>query len=58
MGHSGGGFRTWWQKLNGSEEHLDNAHLMRVAGRFSRRLRAFPKARGALPEGQPLARST
>ena len=46
MGHSGGGFRAWWQKLEGSDEHLDNAHLMRMAGRFSRRLRAFAKARG------------
>ena len=46
MGHSGGGFRAWWQKLHGSDEHLDNAHLMRMAGRFSRRLRAFAKARG------------
>jgi hypothetical protein len=46
MGHSGGGFRVWWQKLEGSEEHLDNAHLMRMAGRFSRRLRAFAKAKG------------
>ncbi len=46
MGHSGGGSRAWWQKLYGSEEHLDNAHLMRMVGRFSRRLRAFAKARG------------
>jgi len=46
MGHSGGGFRTWWQKLEGSEEHLDNTHLLRRAGRFSRRLRAFAQARG------------
>ena len=46
MGHSGGGFRAWWQKLYGSEEHLDNAHLMRMAGRFSRRLWAFAEARG------------
>ena len=44
MGHSGGGFRAWWQKLYGSEENLDNAHLMRIAGRFSRRLWAFAKA--------------
>jgi hypothetical protein len=43
MGHSGGGFRAWWPKLEGSEE--DNAHLMRMAGRFSRRLRAFAQAR-------------
>ena len=46
MGHTGGGFRAWWQKLEGSEKHVDNAHLMRMAGRFSRRLRAFAKARG------------
>jgi len=38
---SGGGFRTWWQAAFGSDDHLDNAHLMRWAGRFARRLRAF-----------------
>jgi hypothetical protein len=48
MAHSGGGFRAWWRKLEGSEEHLDNSHLMRMAGRFSRRLRAFAKA-NAIP---------
>ena len=41
MGHDAGGFRVWWRKLAGSEETLDNAHLMRMAGRFSRRLRAW-----------------
>jgi hypothetical protein len=41
MGHDAGGFRVWWRKLTGSEETLDNAHLMRMAGRFSRRLRAW-----------------
>jgi hypothetical protein len=46
MGHSGGGFRAWWQKLEGSEDHLDNAHLIRLAGRCSRRLRAFAQGRG------------
>jgi hypothetical protein len=46
MGHSPGGFRTWWRQLTGSEETLDNTHLMRLAGRFSRRLRAFAKAKG------------
>lgn len=39
-----GGFRLWWQKLNGTEDDLDNAHLMRLAGRFSRRVRAHAKA--------------
>jgi hypothetical protein len=47
LGHNPGGFRVWWRRLHqGSEEHLDNAHLMRMAGRFSRRVRAFAKANG------------
>ena len=32
-----GGFRTWWRRLHGDDEQLDNAHLMRMAGRFARR---------------------
>jgi hypothetical protein len=44
MGVNEGGFRCWWRLLNGSDEHLDNAHLMRMAGRFSRRLRAWAAA--------------
>ena len=43
MGHSGGGFRIWWRALTGSENTLDNAHLMRLAGRFSRRIRGYAK---------------
>ena len=39
------GFRTWWRKLYGSDENLDTNHLMRLSGRFSRRLRAFAKER-------------
>ena len=46
QGHSAGGFRVWWQKLTGSVETLDNAHLMRLSGRFSRRVRAWAKASG------------
>jgi len=42
--YSPGGFRTWWRRLNGSDETLDTAHLMRLAGRFSRRVRAFARA--------------
>ncbi len=43
--YSAGGFRLWWRSLmGGSEEQLDNAHLMRLAGRFSRRVRGFAKA--------------
>ena len=44
--YSGGGFREWWRRLMGSEEKLDNAHLMRMAGRFSRRVRGSAKAHG------------
>ena len=46
MGHDAGGFRVWWRALTGSEETLDNAHLMRMAGRFSRRLHAWAMAHG------------
>jgi hypothetical protein len=44
LGQSAGGFRTWWRKLEGSDDNLDNAHLMRMAGRFSRRVHAHAKA--------------
>lgn len=46
MAHSPGGFRVWWRALTGSDETLDNAHLMRLAGRFSRRVRGYAKAHG------------
>ena len=41
LAQSPGGFRSWWRLLYGSDDLLDNAHLMRMAGRFSRRLRAW-----------------
>jgi hypothetical protein len=44
LGHNPGGFRVWWRRLTGSDATLDNAHLMRLAGRFSRRVRAYAKA--------------
>ena len=46
MGHSAGGFRLWWRALTGSDDTLHNAYLMRMAGRFSRRLRGYAKAHG------------
>ncbi len=46
MGCSPGGFRTWWRNFDGSDENLDNAHLMRLAGRFSRRVRGWAKSNG------------
>jgi hypothetical protein len=41
LGCSPGGFRTWWRRLYGTDDNLDNAHLMRLAGRFSRRLHGW-----------------
>lgn len=38
-----GAFRLWWRRLHGSDETLDNSHLLRMAGRFSRRLRGYCK---------------
>ena len=46
MAHMSSGFRTWWRKLTGSDDTLDNTHLMRMAGRFSRRIRGYAKAHG------------
>lgn len=40
---TGGGMRYWWQQLHGSTDKLDNTHLMRMAGRFSRRVRGWAK---------------
>jgi len=43
--YSPGGFRSWWRVLhNGSDAELDNTHLMRMAGRFSRRVRGWAQA--------------
>jgi hypothetical protein len=44
MGHDPGGFRVWWRALTGSDETLENGYLMRLAGRFSRRIRGYAKA--------------
>ena len=46
MAHMPAGFRTWWRKLTGADDTLDNTHLMRMAGRFSRRIRGYAKAHG------------
>lgn len=46
LGHSAGGFRVWWRQLRGSDQTLDQTHLMRLAGRFSRRLRGYARAHG------------
>ena len=44
MGHDPAGFRLRWRQLTGSDETLENAHLMRLAGRFSRRIHGYGKA--------------
>jgi hypothetical protein len=46
VGHNPGGFRVWWRELYGNDDKLDNAHLMRLAGRFSRRVRAWANSAG------------
>jgi hypothetical protein len=47
LGHNPGGFRVWWRRLHDdSDEQLDNTHLMRMAGRFSRRVRAWAGTHG------------
>ena len=47
VGHNPGGFRCWWRRLHGgSDKQLDNAHLMRFAGRFARRVKAWASANG------------
>ena len=46
MGHNPGGFRLWWRALTGSDDTLENTYLMRMAGRFSRRIRGYAKANG------------
>ena len=42
LGPNPGGFRVWWRRWHqDSDEELDNAHLIRLAGRFARRVRAW-----------------
>src|SRR6266540_4193271 len=45
LGHNPGGFRVWWRRWHDDgDETLDNAHLMRLAGRFARRVKAWGSA--------------
>ena len=45
LGHNPGGFRVWWRRWHDdSDEQLDNTHLMRMAGRFARRVKAWGAA--------------
>lgn len=40
-GQQGGGFRFWWRNLHGSDDGLTQENLQRMAGDFSRRVRAY-----------------
>jgi hypothetical protein len=47
IGHHPGGFRSWWRRLHGgSDDQLDDTHLMRMAGRFARRVKGWAAANG------------
>jgi hypothetical protein len=47
LGHNPGGFRTWWRRWHDDgDDSLDDAHLMRLAGRFARRVRGWARAHG------------
>jgi hypothetical protein len=46
MGVNPGGLRTWWRRLHGGDDQLDNTHLMRMAGRFARRVKGWAAANG------------
>ena len=47
LGHNPGGFRVWWRRWHqDGDASLDNTHLMRMAGRFARRVRASAAAHG------------
>ena len=42
LGHNPGGFRAWWRRWHdGSDDQLDDTHLMWMAGRFARRVKAW-----------------
>jgi hypothetical protein len=44
--HIPGGFRLWWRALTGSDKTFHNTYLMRMTGRFSRRIRGYARAHG------------
>ena len=45
LGHNPGGFRVWWRRWHDDgDAELDNTHLMRMAGRFARRVKAWGAA--------------
>lgn len=41
LGMTPGGFRTWWRQLHGGDRNLNDTSLMRMAGRFARRVQGW-----------------
>lgn len=39
-----GGLRCWWRSLHGDDSDLDKTRLVRMAGRFNRRVKAYAAA--------------
>jgi len=47
LGCRPGGLRCWWRRLHGgSDDQLDDTRLMRMAGRFARRVKAWGESAG------------
>jgi hypothetical protein len=46
LGQRAAGLRMWWRRWQGSDEELNNTRLMRVAGRFARRVKGWAKGAG------------
>ena len=44
VGHAG--FRSWWRRWRGSDQGLENNNLMRIAGRFARRVKGWAQSNG------------
>jgi len=46
LGQRAPGLRMWWRRRQGSDDGLNNTRLMRVAGRFARRVKGWAKGAG------------
>jgi hypothetical protein len=46
LGRDPGGLWCWWRRRHGGDDQLDDTHLMRMAGRFARRVKAWAGANG------------
>ena len=46
LGQTPAGFRTWWRQVHGTDENLTDTMVMRYAGRFARRIRAYAEKQG------------